>query len=317
MLLVQLLAVSVFAQQDKLAGTWEGKIKSMQGEQATTVTFKKEGENYTGKMPGIRPGTEYQLKDVKIDGNKVTAKADVETQQGTLTINYTFTLDGENMNGQGALDFGGQPFTFDLALKRAGNANASSAPPAAPAQTNQPPANQTQGQTQGQSPPARPQQQQRGAPQPQQKQSIDYFVGEWSYKYVGRESALGPAPRDCTVSFTKRPDGKSVEGATACRHDGGAYKDTAVIVFDEATKMLTFSEKLGSGVALSSRGDWTSPISIRFTIEPVKVKGQTLQLRRTISVVSAHSFTIAEELSENGGPFVRLGNAVVSKAGAK
>src|SRR6185369_7776088 len=111
-------------------------------------------------------------------------------------------------------------------------------------------------------------------------------------------------------------DGKSVEGVTQCKHDGGAYKDTSVIVFDEATKMMSVTEKLGSGVSLNSRADWTSPISIRFTIDPIKVKGQTLQLRRVITVVAAHSFTIAEELSEDGGPFVRLGNAVVTKIGA-
>jgi hypothetical protein len=118
------------------------------------------------------------------------------------------------------------------------------------------------------------------------------------------------------VVYTKRADGKSVEGVTDCKYDGGAYKDTSVIVFDEATKTLAVSEKLGSGVSLNSRGDWASPISIRFAIDPVKVKGQSLQVRRTISVVAAHSFTIAEELSEDGGPFVRLGSAVVTKAGS-
>ncbi|HKP84589.1 MAG TPA: hypothetical protein VJZ26_00750 [Blastocatellia bacterium] len=295
MLLIQLLAAPVPAQQEKLVGRWEGKVHAPQGELPTTLTFKKDGEVLTGTMPGMRPGTELQLKDIKVDGNKITAKADVETPQGGLTINYAFTLEGDTLNGQGAADFGGQSFTFDINLKRATGAAAS-----APA-TEQPQAQQ------------RP----RGVPQPQQKQSIDYFVGQWSYKYIGRESAFGPAPRDCEVTFTKRPDGKSVEGVTQCKHDGGAYKDTSVIVFDEATKMMTVNEKLGSGPSLNSRADWTSPISIRFTIDPVKVKGQSLQLRRTITVVSAHSFTVAEELSEDGGPFVRLGNAVVTRVGAK
>ena len=52
-LLIQALAVSAFAQQDKLVGRWEGKIQSPQGERPTTVTFRKEGEAYTGKMPGL------------------------------------------------------------------------------------------------------------------------------------------------------------------------------------------------------------------------------------------------------------------------
>ena len=303
---VQLLVAAAFAQQDKLVGRWEGKVQAPQGERETNLVIKKEGAVYTGVMPGTRQGMEIQLKDFKIDGDKVTAKADVETPQATITINYSFTLAGETMKGQGSLDFGGQSITIDFDLKRV-SADPGAAAPAAPA-GQQPGA---QGQGQG------PQRQRVEVPQPQQKQSIDYFVGQWSYKYIGRESALWPAPRECVVTFTKRADGRSVEGVSECKHEGGAFKDSLVIVFDEAAKTLGFTEKLGSGVALTSRGDWTSPISIRFAIDPVTAKGQKLQLRRNISVVAAHSFTVAEELSEDGGPFVRLGSAVFSKVGAK
>jgi hypothetical protein len=306
---VQLLSVAVFAQQDKLVGRWEGKAQSPQGERETSLVIKKEGDVYTGVMPGMRQGMEIQLKDFKIDGDKFTAKADIETPQAAITINYSFTLAGETMKGEGALDFGGQSITIGFDLKRV---SANPGAGATSASAGQQPGAQGQGPGQGQG-----QGRQRvDVPQPQQKQSIDYFVGQWSYKYIGRESALWPAPRECVVTFTKRADGKSVEGASDCRHEGGAFKDNLVIVFDEAAKTLSFTEKLGSGVALTSKGDWTSPISIRFAIDPVTAKGQKLQLRRTISVVAAHSFTVAEELSEDGGPFVRLGSAVFSKIGA-
>jgi hypothetical protein len=302
------LAAAVFAQQDKLVGRWEGKIQSLQGERETSLVVKKEGDAYSGRMPGLRPGTEMQLKDIKIDGDKMTARADVETPQATITVNYSFTLAGETMKGQGALDFGGQAMTFDIDLKRV-SANAD-APASAAAQAPQ----QGQGATQGQ---GGGQRQRIDVPQPQQKQSIDYFVGAWSYRYIGRESALWPAPRECTVTFTKRADGKSADGVKNCKYDGGAFKDTLVVTFDEATKLMNFTEKLGSGVSLTSKGDWSSPISIRFSIDPITVNGQKLQLRRTISIVAAHSFTVAEELSEDGGPFARLGSAVYSKAGVK
>jgi hypothetical protein len=150
-------------------------------------------------------------------------------------------------------------------------------------------------------------------PQPQQQQSIDYFVGQWSYRYLGRESALGVAPRECTLTFTKRADGNSVEGVTECQADGKTTKSTSLIVYDAATKMMTMTEKLPGGVNITSQGDWTSPIAIRFAVEPIKTKEQSLQLKRTFSIVAGHSFTMAEELSEDGGPFVRLGSAVVSK----
>jgi hypothetical protein len=299
---MQILALFSFAQADKLAGRWEGKLSSPQGERPATATFKKEGDNFTGTITGQRG--DLQLKEIKVDGSKVTAKAEVETPQGNLTINYTFKLEGDSLKGQGALDFNGNPFTFDLDLKRAAAGSASPAPAAAAPQT--PPQAQGEGQRV-----------RSNVPQPQQKQSIDYFVGQWTFKYIGRESAFGMAPREGTVTFTKRPDGKSVEGVTVGKHDGGAFKETSLIIFDEATKMMTVTEKLASGVQLTSKGDWTSPISIRFTIEPVKIKGQTLQLKRTISVVAAHSFTVTEELSEDGGPFVRLGNTIYSKVEGK
>ena len=302
--LIQLFAILGFAQADKLAGKWEGKTVSPQGERPTTATFKKDGSGYTGTITGQRG--DLQLKEIKLDGDKLTAKAEVETPQGNLTINYAFTLENNTLKGKGSLDFNGNPFSFDVDLKRA----AEGAAPATPT----PPATQTPT-----PPPAQGQQgrQRVDVPQPQQKQSIDYFVGQWSFKYIGRESAFGPAPREGVATFTKRPDGKSVAGSIAGRHDGGAFKENSVIAFDEATKMMTFSEKLSSGVQVNSKGDWSSPIAIRFTVEPVKVKGQTLQLKRTISIVAAHSFSVTEELSEDGGPFVRLGNTLFTKVEAK
>jgi len=69
-------------------------------------------------------------------------------------------------------------------------------------------------------------------------------------------------------------------------------------------------------VQIKSTADWRSPIAIRFTMEPIKVKGQTVLLKRIISVVAAHSFTVTEELSEDNGPFVRLGSAIYSKVGS-
>ena len=312
------LATMTANAQDKLTGLWEGTMQGPQGERPTKAVFKKEGDGYTGKMLGLRPGSEMQLKDVKLDGNTLTAKADVETPQGNLTINYKLSVEGEAMKGQGQLDFNGQNFALEIALKRVSPDGTASLSDAAPA------AGQGQAQAGAQTQtPAQPQRPagggggvappRREVPQPQQKQSADYFVGQWQFQYIGRESAFGPAPRDCTLVFTKRADGKSLDGAIACKSEAGTHQETWVMVFDEATKMLQSTEKRAGGVAVSSRGDWTSPISIRFAVDPIKVKGQTLQLRRTISVVAPHSFTIAEEISEDGGPFVRLGSAVVSK----
>jgi hypothetical protein len=280
--------------KDKLEGRWSGTVDGIQGKQNAVATFKKEGDKYTGSISGLRPGAEAPLKDIKIDGEKVTAKTEVESPQGNVVITYDFVLQAETLKGKGSVDFGGQTYTFDFDLKRGGEAASGG------------------GQPGGGQPPPR-----REVPQPQQKQSANYFVGEWTFNWIGRESALGAAPREGTTTFTLRSDGKTLDAKTVGKADGKPYTESAVITFDDATKMMTFSERLANGAQLQSTADWKSPISIRFNVEPIKVKGQTLALRRIISVVAAHSFAVTEELSEDGGPFVRLGSAIYTKVGAK
>ncbi|HSB11103.1 MAG TPA: hypothetical protein VLM38_16565 [Blastocatellia bacterium] len=293
LLLFQTVGASGAMQPDKLEGRWAGTVDSLQGQQPAVATFKKDGGAYTGSISGLRPGTDAPLKDIKLDGDNVTAKTEIDTGQAVVVVTYAFVLQGDNLKGKGEVEFGGQTYTFTFDLKRGAQAAGA---PAAPAQP----------------PPAR-----REVPQPQQKQSAAYFVGQWAFNWVGRESPLGPAPREGTATFTLRPDGKTLDVRTEGKSGSAAFTESAVVTWDEESKMLTFSERLANGVQIQSKGDWRSPIAIRFTVDPIKVKGQTIQLKRIISVVAAHSFTVTEELSEDGGPFVRLGSAIYTKVGAK
>ncbi len=286
-LLVQLLAVAGLAQQDRLQGRWEGTAKSFQGERPTTVIFKKEADAYTGTITGLQGPVPF--KEVKVDGDNVTAHAEVDSPQaGRLTINYKFVLQGETLKGEGAVEVGGQTYDFTIELKRVSTSTAL---------------------TEQEERRARP-----SVPKPQQKQSLDYFVGQWAFKWVGRESALGAGGRtEGMTTFKLTPGGKTLESYTEGKSEEGNYQESAVIGFDETTKMLSFSERRRD-LRITSKGDWTSPLGIRFTVDPIKVQDRTLHLRRTITVISAYSFTVTEELSEDGGPFVRLGQAIFSKA---
>jgi hypothetical protein len=143
------------------------------------------------------------------------------------------------------------------------------------------------------------------------------LVGQWNFTWLGRESAFGPGgTRQGTITFTKTPDGKSVQSSTEYKADASTLKTTGTITFDEATKAVTITEQLQGGLRIESQGDWRSPLAIRCTFQAVKSGGQTLVLRRTMNIVSAHSFTLIEELSEDGGPFVRLGSGTFTKASA-
>ncbi len=145
-------------------------------------------------------------------------------------------------------------------------------------------------------------------PQPQQPQSLDYFVGTWSFSWTGRDSAFGPGARTGTAVLSRIGDSKFLEMQVKGTADGtGAYQESGTIGWDEARKVLVLRERLASGVDVLSIGDWNSPLAIRFDVQPVRADGQLLRLRRVFSVVSHQGFTVAEEISIDGGPFVRLG----------
>lgn len=116
-LLAQLIAVMAFAQQKDIVGRWTGTTHSQQGDRDTTAVFKKDKDAYTGTITG-RQG-EMPLTNIKVDGDKVTAQAQIETPQGNIVIKYNFTLKGDALEGKGAVDVNGQNFEFEINLKRA------------------------------------------------------------------------------------------------------------------------------------------------------------------------------------------------------
>lgn len=145
-------------------------------------------------------------------------------------------------------------------------------------------------------------------PQPQQRQGLEYFAGTWKFTWTGRESAITPGPRTGTVTFTRIGDSNFLEmRVDGSSEGGGAYKESGVLGWNDEKKLLAIRERIANGTDILSLGDWTSPIGIRFDTEPIRIQTQTLRLRRSYQILSAASFSVTEELSTNGGPFVRLG----------
>jgi hypothetical protein len=145
-------------------------------------------------------------------------------------------------------------------------------------------------------------------PQPQQHQGPEFFLGAWKFTWIGRESAITPGPRSGTVTFTPTNDQNTLEMQVEGSSEGsGPYKESGRVTWDAAKKTLAMREHLSSGADVSSVGDWSSPIGIHFDCDPITVQGQTLKLRRYYQILSPTSYSVTEELSTNGGPFVRLG----------
>ena len=285
------LAVPASAQQDPLLGRWEGTVEGPQGKRPVVLSFQKDAVGaYTGTITGMRG--DLALKDIKVAGDAVSAEAQVEMAQASVKTKYSFVLQGADLRGKSETDFGGQTFSASYEFKRGGPSGAT--PPAASApQATRP----------GRSSP----------PQPTQKQSLDYFSGRWNFRWVGRESALTPGGvSEGTLVLKPLLQSAYLEGQVEAKSKWSPLGEKLLLGFEESDKALVLLEQRG-GLQTLSLGDWTSPIAIRFKVAPFQAGGRRLRLNRTLSVVSAHSFTLVEELSEDGGPFVRLGNAVFAR----
>jgi hypothetical protein len=156
----------------------------------------------------------------------------------------------------------------------------------------------------------------RGSPpQPQQKQGVEYFAGAWTFTWTGRESPVTAGPREGTAVFTRRgANGLDVRVEGKLADANSTFQERATLEWDEGKKTLAVKETLASGIALTGSGDWTSPLSIRYESQPAKVGSQSIRVRRTYAILSAQSFSIAEDISIDGGAYQRLGNGLYTKA---
>jgi hypothetical protein len=153
------------------------------------------------------------------------------------------------------------------------------------------------------------------APQPVQKQGIEYFVGAWTFTWTGRESPITPGPRGGTLTMVHGAALNQLEMRIEGRvEDGPPFEETGTIEWDDAKKAITVTERLSNGSQIQGTGDWSSPLGITYESRPVKAGNQTVRVRRAYSILSATSFTIVEEISIDGRPFVRLGTGAFSKA---
>lgn len=101
-----------------LVGRWTAEFDTPIGVQKYVYVFKKTGDALTGEATyehSMGKGT-VPLKDVKIDGDKVTFSESQPFQGGELLITYTGTLSGDEIKFTRVVgDFG----TNELTAKRA------------------------------------------------------------------------------------------------------------------------------------------------------------------------------------------------------
>ena len=98
-------------------GTWQCSYEIGEQKRTSTLTVKKEGDNLTGTMSWPNQKDE-KIKDPKFKDGKLTFSAERKLMGNTIPIDYTLTIDGDELKGKGAADFGGQKQEFDIEGKR-------------------------------------------------------------------------------------------------------------------------------------------------------------------------------------------------------
>jgi hypothetical protein len=259
------------AQTDPVVGNWRGTLKNAQGvDSPIIITIAKKGDGYAGSTNGLNATSEIPLKKLRVDGPTVSLEAGAESRLGDVTLTCELTADGSAMRGAGVLAVGAQRFDVTLALQRRPRAEVI---------------------------------------QPHVDQRADYFVGRWTFEYLGAEyPPLSAGTRTGTATFTS-DGGNFVTGRVDNDAGGRKFQDTVRIGLDPDTHMLVFVERRSDGFELASLGNWRSPIAITFLTTPVRADGKTYQLRRVMSVTSNTAFEITEEISVDGSAFRRLGKA--------
>ena len=98
-------------------GTWKCEYSIGEQKRTSTLTIKKEGDNFAGTMswPDQKEAT---LKDVKVKDAEVSFSAVRELGENKIPVEYKFTVDGDNLKGKGAVENAGNKTEFDITGKR-------------------------------------------------------------------------------------------------------------------------------------------------------------------------------------------------------
>jgi hypothetical protein len=262
--------------QDPVVGNWRGTLTSSSGATSPIIiTIVKKGDGYAGSTNGLNATSESALKRVAVRGSRLTIEAADDSKLGAVSLTGDLTAEGDTMNGAGTVSIGSQKFDVTLALQRRPRAEAI---------------------------------------QPHVDQRIDYFVGRWTFEYVGADyPPLSSGERSGTATFTRTGASNFVTGRLEGELMGKPYREQLSIGFDPNTYALAFVERRPDGVDLVSVASWKSPIAITFQTSPVQLNGKTYQLRRLLSVTSETAFDVTEDFSIDGGPYRRLGNGHYTK----
>ncbi len=80
----------------KVVGTWQMSVETPRGTNTQTLTVQQEGAKIKGTLTGRRGDSQIEGT---VAGNKISFTVKRETPNGTFTLDYTGTVDGDSMAG--------------------------------------------------------------------------------------------------------------------------------------------------------------------------------------------------------------------------
>jgi hypothetical protein len=92
-------------------GTWSISMTTPMGAQAATLEFVEDGATLTGTMSAAAAPEALEITDGTVDGASLAWKASM-TQPMAVTLDFTATVDGDEISGDVALGaFGNATFS--------------------------------------------------------------------------------------------------------------------------------------------------------------------------------------------------------------
>jgi len=98
-------------------GTWKCEYEIGGQKRMSTLTLKKDGEKLAGTMSWPDQKAE-KLKDLKLKDGTLTFSAVRKLMDNEINVEYKLTINGDQLKGKGAAEFGGNKQEFDIEGKR-------------------------------------------------------------------------------------------------------------------------------------------------------------------------------------------------------
>jgi hypothetical protein len=95
-LLLQSSAITAADEAAKVTGSWEMSVETPRGPMTQTLTLQQEGSTLKGTLKGQRGEAPVTGS---VTGNKISFTVTRETPNGSFTMEYSGTVDGDSMTG--------------------------------------------------------------------------------------------------------------------------------------------------------------------------------------------------------------------------